>query len=134
MWLEPSSHTSQKPRCMRHPGSVAVASLPPLWKLLTRRGRVVKAVPYDKQREPRLLFERVGSPRLAPFPTVGFLVFHGPTVNLKRPPIRPPKPTCNPVGGPTLYDKVCLFQTTFHLRFANFDCSVSTGAPNPRLA
>src|SRR5207249_6576033 len=26
-------------------------SLPPLWKLLTRRGRVVKALPYDKQRE-----------------------------------------------------------------------------------
>ena len=25
MWLEPSSHTSQKPRCMRRPGSVAVA-------------------------------------------------------------------------------------------------------------
>src|SRR5437762_562993 len=25
-------------------------SLPPLWKLLTRRGRVVKALPYDKQR------------------------------------------------------------------------------------
>src|SRR5205814_681393 len=36
---------------LSHRSRKQLESLPPLWKLLTRRGRVVKALPYDKQRE-----------------------------------------------------------------------------------
>src|SRR5437762_12981727 len=98
MWLEPSSHTSQKPRCMRHPGSVAVAPLPPLWKLLTRRGRVIKALPYGKpaSRSAPSLNAPVATVGL--FPTVGFLpVFHRPLLT-KRPSVRHSRPSYDHLG------------------------------------
>src|SRR5205809_2473603 len=106
MWLEPSSHTSQKPRCMCHP--VSVSSRPSASSLEaadeTREGH--KGPPLRQNSESFCpLLERVGSHGWR-FSNRGLSPgVSRPTVNSNRP-RSAPETHLQPCRGATLRDKV----------------------------